>query len=86
MGASAAIDYADVTNETYHGRQCAFAPRIPGRERYLAALDAAVAASLSGELSPQEALDRAAEQWSDITEELGVDVQHDAYRKSLGVR
>jgi len=86
MGARGAIEYADAVMASYGGRQCALAPRIAGRERYLAALDQAVQAVLSGELTPQEALNTAALEWDAVTQELGVDAQRDAYRKSLGMR
>jgi multiple sugar transport system substrate-binding protein len=59
--------------------------RIPGCHRYLAALDQAVQASLAGTLSSQEALNKAADEWRTITEELGSDSQRDAYTRSLGL-
>ena len=61
------------------------APRIPGRERYLAALDEAVQRALAGEAAPQTALDEAARRWREITAELGVDSQRNAYRRCLGM-
>lgn len=48
---------------------------IPGASEYLDKLDLAVTQALSGELSPKAALDRAAADWRDITQRLGVDKQ-----------
>jgi len=59
------------------------APRIPGGEEYLAALDRAVDQALSGERSAEEALSAAAAGWRAINERLGVDSQREAYRHSL---
>jgi hypothetical protein len=62
-----------------------FALRIPGRARYLAALDAAVRQTVAGEKSAADALAEAATEWRRITGELGVDAQRKAYRLSLGL-
>ena len=61
-----------------------FCLRIPGREKYLAALDEAVQAALAGE-SPAAALTHAADRWTEITEQIGSDQQKVAYRASLGL-
>jgi multiple sugar transport system substrate-binding protein len=65
--------------------QFIFALRIPGRERYLAALDEAVLAAVRGELEPAEALAQAAEKWRDVTSEFGPDRQKQAFRRCLGL-
>jgi hypothetical protein len=62
-----------------------FAPRIPGRSRYLAALDSAVRAAVAGEKPPADALNEAATEWRRINDELGLDAQRKAYRESLGL-
>lgn len=59
--------------------------RIPGWQQYLQALDKAVYAALSGEQSAAEALAEAAQSWTAITAELGVDSQREAYTRSLGL-
>ena len=59
--------------------------RIPGRSRYLSALDLAVQSALAGELQPSESLDQAAKQWREITAELGLDAQRSAYWRCLGM-
>jgi len=65
--------------------QFIFALRIPGRERYLAALDEAVLAAVRGESEPAEALEQAAEKWRAVTAQLGPDAQKQAYRRCLGL-
>lgn len=60
-------------------------PRIPGRARYMEALDNAVHQALVGNLSAQEALDEAATQWREITSSHGIEAQSVAYRRSLGL-
>ncbi len=60
-------------------------PRIPGRERYLAALDEAVRSAVRGEQTATESLAAAAKRWRDITDELGRDSQKQAYRRCLGI-
>jgi multiple sugar transport system substrate-binding protein len=59
--------------------------RIPGGAKYMDALDDAVQAALSGEATPQEALEAAADNWRRITSELGHDQQQAAYAQSLGL-
>ena len=58
--------------------------RIPGHERYMAALDNAVIQTVHGEKSAQEALTGAADAWQAITNELGLEAQKVAYLRSLG--
>ena len=60
--------------------------RIPGRKRYLAALDEAVRSAVRGQASPADALATAAEKWRSISEELGLDSQREAYSRSLGLK
>lgn len=81
----AAEQYAEVVLTSQNRPIQLSSIRIPGRRRYLTALDAAVAAARSGEQSPQEALAEAAKAWAAITEELGVDKQREAYTRSLGL-
>ncbi|MFM7070848.1 MAG: hypothetical protein ACKO38_03515 [Planctomycetota bacterium] len=60
-------------------------PRIPGRDRYLTALDEAVRKAVRGERSVAECLEEAATAWRGITNELGRDAQKKAYRRCLGI-
>jgi ABC-type glycerol-3-phosphate transport system substrate-binding protein len=59
--------------------------RIPGADRYLGALDEAVRAAVDGQSTPQEALTEVARQWTELTDELGLDRQRQAYEASLGL-
>jgi len=79
-----ALKYAELTAQTLRNEQW-MTLRIPGRQEYLTALDQAVRAAVSGELSPADALSKAAEQWQVITKKLGVDSQRKAYLHSLGL-
>lgn len=81
-----ALNYAETVEKTLGSADVFGAPRIAGRERYLAALDTAVHAVLAGEKSSEEALTDAANAWRKITDELGLDGQRTAYRHSLGLR
>lgn len=81
----AASQYAETVRDALSRQAYLFALRIPGEEKYLAALDAAVHAAVRGEKSPTDALSAAAGEWSKITAELGLDAQRNAYRSSVGL-
>ena len=83
--AQAAQQYSRSVHDALSRQGYLFALRIPGHERYLSALDAAVDHALGGQKSPAAALAGAAAAWRAITEELGLDAQRTAYRKSLGL-
>ena len=59
--------------------------RIPAAAEYRAALDAAIQQALAGELSAEQALGQAAQQWEQITERQGRQQQLRAWRKSQGL-
>ncbi len=80
-----AEQYAELVKQTQRRRLWLFSVRIPGRARYLAALDEAVQQSLRGEKPAAECLQAAAEQWRAITQEVGVESQRRAYARSLGM-
>lgn len=79
----AATEYAELTRETYRCPLWVISVRIPGRKRYLDALDDTVHAAIRGEKSPEQCLEEAAQQWRAITEEIGLDKQKAAYWRSL---
>ncbi len=83
--AEAAREYGESARDAVNRPTYLLALRIPGHDRYLAALDSAVAQVLGGEASPIVALADAAAAWNQITDELGRDAQRQAYRKSLGL-
>ncbi len=79
---SVAEAYAKAAAASLDTREVVYALRIPGREEYLAALDKAVRAAVSGKEKPQAALDTAAVQWRAITEKYGVAAQRTACERS----
>jgi multiple sugar transport system substrate-binding protein len=58
--------------------------RIPGTERYWVALDTRLAEAMTGQRQPQEALDLVAQEWEQITDEIGRDAQIAVYQESIG--
>ena len=80
-----AHSYALAVQASMSQPQYLYAPRIPGRERYLTALDEAVQRAVSADATPQAALDDAAMRWREITADLGVPSQRRAYRRCLGL-
>ncbi len=55
---------------------------LPGAREYFAALEQAITAAFAGE-DPQEALNRAAQEWEAITERIGRETQKKAYQNYL---
>lgn len=82
---TAARSYAHVLQQSLTQRPVLLAPRLPGADRYLAALDRAVRAVVIGERKPREALRATAEEWKQITAELDIARQKRAYHASLGL-
>lgn len=63
-----------------------FDPRIPGAARYQETLELFTNQCIAGELQPQEAMDKCAEEFNKITDELGRDKQIAAYKAHLGMK
>lgn len=82
----AALQYAEAAHQSMSQEESLTVLRIPGRERYLAALDQAVRKVVAGESESQAALDEVAETWRQITAEFGLEAQRNAYRRDLGLR
>ncbi len=76
--------YGELLQETLRHTLTVNSIRLPGRQRYLAALDEAVQAAIRGDRSPADCLNEAADKWRKITEDLGLDNQRRAYWRSLG--
>lgn len=57
--------------------------RIPGAKLYAEALDNHLSEAITGQLSPQEALDRTYEDWEKITNQLGRESQLQYYQYSI---
>jgi ABC-type glycerol-3-phosphate transport system substrate-binding protein len=85
MPATAASQYARLTQQTLSRQQWLFALRISGRGEYLKALDEAVQQAVLGQKPPKEALRQAAARWREITKRHGTEAQRAAYRHSLGL-
>jgi multiple sugar transport system substrate-binding protein len=81
----AVSDYAELTREALRRPLSVVSVRLPGRRRYLDALDAAVHTAIRSDQSPDECLEEAARRWRTITEEFGVQEQKAAYWRSLGM-
>ncbi len=60
-------------------------PRIPGIDEYLQALDEAILRAISDDISAEDALARAIEEWNSLTDRYDRDRQRVAYRKHLGL-
>ncbi|PID57636.1 ABC transporter substrate-binding protein [candidate division KSB3 bacterium] len=58
--------------------------RIPGGEEFWYKLDEHLNAAMAGQLTPQEALDRAAKDWNEVNERLGMEEQLKFYQESIG--
>eukprot|EP01047_Picozoa_sp_COSAG01_P002875 COSAG01_NODE_80_length_27941_cov_1123.754687_11_plen_511_part_00 len=81
----AAFEYADVIEENHARGVVLMFPRIPQASRYLEVLDLAVRRVVAGEEEAQAALDRVAEEWDEITDEIGRDSQRKRLRKVTGI-
>lgn len=86
LSAAAALEYGEAVEKSLSSGDVFGAPRIAGRSRYLAAIDAAVREAFNGKASSEAALESAANEWRQITAELGLEAQRTAYRRSLGLR
>jgi multiple sugar transport system substrate-binding protein len=59
--------------------------RIPGTAEYWNAMDIRLSEAVTGQSTPEEALTNMANDFRDINDRLGVDIQLDVYKKSLGL-
>lgn len=81
-----AAEYLGVLRASLDAQNASLDLRIPGAFRYGEALEREVARALRGELSVDQALDRAFERWEEITDSLGREQQLANYRASMGLR
>ncbi len=84
LDAKAARSYAEALAKSSQ-LESYVALRLPARDEYLAALDAAVQAALSGDQTPADALAAASAKWSEITKRVGIPAQQRALRRDLGL-
>lgn len=80
-----ARQYGEVVQAAQNGAAWLDAIRIPGRDKYIAALDQAVASVLAGEATAAEALKVASGDWNRITDLIDRESQQKAYMRSLGL-
>jgi multiple sugar transport system substrate-binding protein len=83
--ADSAQDYLDAILATINDPNAIVDLRIPGAFEYFDALDNGIAKAITGEATPQEALDEVAATWDAITDRLGRDNQLALYKQSLGI-
>ena len=77
--------FVDYVNDLNGGRRILFFMRIPNADSYLNALDAAVRKAVLENANVVEVLSFAARAWSQLNEELGLEAQKNAFRKSVGL-
>jgi len=78
--------YLDTIMETIDHPNVQLDLRIPGAFRYFDALDVNLSRALSGEISAEQALNNAYDEWEKITDELDREKQLNLYRASLGLQ
>jgi multiple sugar transport system substrate-binding protein len=81
---AAAKSYGEAVQQAQNRTAWLASVRIPGRPRYLAALDDAVAEALSG-VPPADCLRKTAAEWDKITDAIGRESQRQAYMQSVGI-
>lgn len=59
--------------------------RLPAYFSYTEILEIELSRALAGEVTPQEALDKVATEWNELTDSLGRDSQLAAYRNAMGL-
>jgi multiple sugar transport system substrate-binding protein len=77
--------YLDTITESLQNPNVVTDITIPGAGRYYRALDDAIGRAVQGELTAQQALDLAAEEWQAITDRLGRAEQARFYRQTLNL-
>jgi ABC-type glycerol-3-phosphate transport system substrate-binding protein len=82
----AAGQYFDVVQHAQSRAQAMTTVRLPGSQRYLSALDAAVQRAMMDGQDPQASLDQAADDWRKITADIGGNEQRTALLHNLGLR
>lgn len=80
-----AIDYTDAYFKSFGNAQQFPYLRIPGTFEYWLALDTNLSRAMIGELTPEEALQTTADEWEQITDRFGRDLQLASYKASLGL-
>jgi ABC-type glycerol-3-phosphate transport system substrate-binding protein len=85
LSAGERADLGKALETTLSQPKCLILPRIQSVDEYLAALDQAVSDVVTGEHTPEAALEKASRRWDEITDQTGRDAQRRAYLKHLGL-
>ena len=85
LSAKNTSQFVDYVNDLNGSRRILFFMRIPNADTYLNALDAAVRKAVLENANVVEVLSFAARAWSQLNEELGLETQKNAFRKSVGL-
>lgn len=80
-----AAEYLGAQQASVTADNIALDMRLPGYFSYTEILEIELSRALAGEISPQEAMDKVATEWNELTEEFGLDSQLAAYRSSMGL-
>lgn len=80
-----ALDYTDAYFKSFGNPQQFPYLRIPGTFEYWLSLDTNLSRAMIGELTPEEALQTTADEWEQITDRFGRDLQLASYKSSLGL-
>ena len=80
-----ASEYLDVVRSSLDSPNVALDLRLPGFYRYTEALEQELSGILRGESGSEEAMDRVAQAWERITDDLGRDRQLAAYRAAMSL-
>jgi multiple sugar transport system substrate-binding protein len=79
-------EYLTAYGENYSNPKMLPFLRIPGTFEYWKSLDTHLSEAMTGQLSPQKALDRTAQDWREITQRLGKAEQLKVYQASIGYK
>lgn len=79
-----AIEMSKGYHDTFYADQQFNLLRIPGAEEYARAVDVIVSEALTGSREPEEALDKLADRFNEITERHGRESQKEYYEQMLG--
>jgi len=74
-------EYLTAQQDSFGHPNVQFDLRIPEAGRYFEALDTAAQLALSGQSTAKEALGKCAEEWKNITEQIGAESQKDLYQQ-----
>jgi multiple sugar transport system substrate-binding protein len=80
-----AKDYLTAIKATYEHPNAVVDPRIPAVFEYYDIVEEHINSALSGQETPQAALDAAAKQWDELTDRVGRDKVQKLYLSSLGL-